>query len=427
MPTRAASPDIPPVARRTSWLLLGLLALVLPLYPLQNIIDKIDQPLRGLPGVNFINLSALLLVGLWFGRTLFAGRPLVGRSLLNRTLGLFILLTYLGLWRAVSYVDAPLPLGPSDPSFVFWKDAMLAFVLFFVAANTIHDERTMRLLSFAMLLVLPYMVHVHNDNLSWATSWHYDHDMRVNGTMLHLGSNELAAFYVVALLVSAGLLLSLRDLQWRLFFLLSTGLAAWGVIYSYSRSAYLAALVGAALMGLLRSLKLTLVLLLFLLAAPLFLPASVLDRFGMINSEQTQTDESTERRLELWTVAWERFQENPVLGTGYRSFPKLNRYNMDTHNNYLKVLCELGLFGFLAFLGLFVHGFRQGWLLSRQSPTPFARGLGMGVMAASLGLLVLNFFGDRASYLAVTCFFWTWQGMAARILRAVRYEGGWAR
>jgi hypothetical protein len=53
--------------------------------------------------------------------------------------------------------------------------------------------------------------------------------------------------------------------------------------------------------------------------------------------------------------------------------------------------------------------------------------LGTGLLAASFAGLILNLFGDRSSYLAVTGYFWAWQGMGARILRATESEGGWNR
>ncbi|MBM4319039.1 MAG: O-antigen ligase family protein [Deltaproteobacteria bacterium] len=425
----ASTPSAAPVAgsRRTGGLAAWLLLALVPLLPLQNIIDKINTPLRSIKGLNFLNLTALLLIGLWFWRTIVRGRPLLPRSRYNRVLGAYFVLTYLALWRAVAYIDAPLPLGPSDPSFIFWKDYMICFLMFFVVSTTIDEEQTMRRLTMAMLAVLPYMVYVHNNNLQWANSWHFDDDMRVRGTMMHLGSNELAAFYVIGLMVSVGLAMSMKELKLRLYWLFSALLLGWGVIYSYSRSAYIASLAGLALVGLLRNLRIAILFVAFIMVAPLVLPASVMDRFDMINGKQAKTDESTERRMILWDVAWKRFQENPILGTGYRSFTKLNRFHMDTHNMYLKVLCELGIFGFLLYVAQLLVGIRQGWLLARYQPTPFAKGLGTGLLGASLAAIVLNLFGDRSSYLAVTAYFWVWQGMGARILRGVELEGGWSR
>ncbi len=398
---------------------------IVPLLPLQNVIYKLDTPFRGIPGLNILNLTTVLLLLAWIIYTKGRGRPMFAPSRYNRVLVAYMLVSYLGLWRSVSYVGAPPPLSPSDPSFVFWKDYITEFILFFAVANLIDDERRMKRLTFMMLLFLPYMFRVHRADLSWANSWHYDDDMRVNGTMMFLGSNELAAFYTMGLMVVIGLLTTARSLAWRLYLWGAAFFLGWGVIFSYSRSAYIASLLGLGMMAAVKNRKLGALMIVFVLAAPFILPASVQDRFSMIGSDQVEKDESSRRRVELWQVALDRFAENPILGTGFRSFPHLNKYGMDTHNMYLKVLCELGIFGIILYVAQFLMGLRQGWALLKASPTPFAAGLGLGLLAATAAAMFLNVFGDRSSYLAVTGHFWTWQAMASRILRAEEHEGGW--
>ncbi len=402
-----------------------LLCAFLPLLPLQNIIYKLDGPLRAIPGVNLLNLGALFTLVAWLAATLGKGRPLLGPARFNGILVLYVGLTYLGLWRAVSYVGAQPPISPSADSFVFWKDYMTVFLLFFMVSNGVHDERSMRRLTVLCFAVLPYMVFVHNDQLQWANSWHYDDDMRVRGTMMNLGSNELAAFYVIGLAVSLGLLTSMKGLRWKAYLAGAVAMFGWGVGSSYSRSAYLASILAITLVVAVRGRKLLLLLLILVPAAPFLLPASVQDRFNMIGSDQTEKDESTRKRIELWDVALERFKDNPILGTGTRSFTKLNRYGMDTHNMFLKVLCELGVFGITLFVLQFLVGLRQSWVLLRRRPTPFAAGLGAGLLGATAAAMFLNVFGDRSSYLAVTGQYWVWHAMAGRILRAEEKEGGW--
>ena len=404
----------------------ALLACVLPLLPLQNVVHRLEAPTRALPGINFLNVAALLMLLTWGIKTIGAGRPLLGSSRYNKVLIGYVVLGYLGLWRSVSYVGAPAPISPADPSFVWWKDYITCFIIYFTVTNTVHDERTMRRLTVLMMLVLPYMMFIHRNHLQWASSWHYADDMRVKGTMMHLGSNELAAFYVIGLAMSVGMVVNLKAWRLRVYFLIAAAIQGWGVMYSYSRSAYLGALLAIGVIGLARSWKVAALLGVFLLAAPFILPASVQDRVDMISGEQTKTDESTRRRIELWDVAKEKFAENPILGTGTRSFTKLNRYGMDTHNMYYKVLCELGLFGFLLYLAQFLVGLRQGWVLLQKKSTPFAMGVGAGLLGATAAAMFLNVFGDRSAYVAVTGQFWAWHAMGARILRADEHEGGWS-
>lgn len=65
-------------------------------------------------------------------------------------------------------------------------------------------------------------------------------------------------------------------------------------------------------------------------------------------------------RLEMWSSAWEMFVQHPVWGTGLGSFalryPALRSINETTsvgyfaHNDYLQLLLELGIIGFIAWI-----------------------------------------------------------------------------
>lgn len=56
-------------------------------------------------------------------------------------------------------------------------------------------------------------------------------------------------------------------------------------------------------------------------------------------------------RLYIWRYALELFRENPILGIGWEQFSAdIPAYNIDTvkvHNNFIQLLCETGIIGFL--------------------------------------------------------------------------------
>ena len=90
----------------------------------------------------------------------------------------------------------------------------------------------------------------------------------------------------------------------------------------------------------------------------------------LVSSEQPQTasfamsarPESWQDRLEMWSSAWQMFVQEPIWGTGLGSFalryPALRPGSETTtlgyfaHNDYLQLLLELGVVGFVVWLAL---------------------------------------------------------------------------
>jgi O-antigen ligase len=69
--------------------------------------------------------------------------------------------------------------------------------------------------------------------------------------------------------------------------------------------------------------------------------------------------------LQGLTTAWELFKDSPWAGIGVGNFIKrsvVGAYRpMVVHNAYLEVLVSTGVFGLLAYLGMFISGARHCW------------------------------------------------------------------
>lgn len=71
-------------------------------------------------------------------------------------------------------------------------------------------------------------------------------------------------------------------------------------------------------------------------------------------------DIRTHGRLVMWIPMWEEIKKSPIFGYGFdQSTPFIKRYIpwiMHPHNDYLRIVFELGIFGFVIFL--FTHCFQ---------------------------------------------------------------------
>lgn len=129
---------------------------------------------------------------------------------------------------------------------------------------------------------------------------------------------------------------------------------------TWSRGAWIAALVGGAVMVALaprrRASLVVLVLVTLLLATAVIGPgrASLVRRLETIPSVASNLD-----RVSLWKGALRTVRAHPILGTGYGTFPRAwPRYRPDdrvlevptAHNLYLNFAAETGLVGLAAFL-----------------------------------------------------------------------------
>jgi O-antigen ligase len=184
-------------------------------------------------------------------------------------------------------------------------------------------------------------------------------------------------------------------------------------MYSFSRGAYFGFLAGLFFIGFIRTRKLLIPLFVFLIVWKLIVPLSVVERVeGIFNVEGESTEVIslgdtklfTAGRSHLWEMALDYFYQNPIFGTGYRTYEILT--GLDTHNVYFKTLAEQGLIGFLIYLWLYFLALRSGWRLYKRADEELVKALGFGFLCAVVGSMVVNLFGDRWSYLQLGGLYW---------------------
>lgn len=392
-------------AGRHNWILLAFVVLI----PLQNIYEGYFPNVGG--GLNFLNL-------MFIGSLLMAWR--CGGTLVPAGLNRWVF-AYLGV-SVIALVVGFANVSDSDLHANALKDHAIAVSFALLAQLSTLDLPTVRRLLLASLVPLPYMLVVVIDQHNAVKSWHYSHDMRIPGTMPDLGANEIAAFFVTAMLVALGLLIGARsDGRVRIWAVIAATCAGIGIALTYSRTAYVAVLLGALCIVALRGLRMRILVpgLLLMLALPAVLPPSVLERFSSIEVAEGARDESTENRFQFWEIARENFALRPLLGSGYHTFhhAEVNPRLTDTHNFFLRELTEKGLLGAFVLLGLL---YAMGRVLLRglraAAPDSLEYGIALGMCGAFIALLVGNCFGDRFTHYPMIAHFWLYLGLVMRNL-----------
>ena len=115
----------------------------------------------------------------------------------------------------------------------------------------------------------------------------------------------------------------------------------------------------------------------------------------------TNPDEITNGRLHFWSVAWRIFLDYPLLGAGLDAFAyAFTRYDTwngtyrveQAHNDYLQILADAGLMGFVCAAAFIFLLFKQGGRAIRQSTDSFRRSTATGALAGCAGILIHSFF-----------------------------------
>jgi len=102
-------------------------------------------------------------------------------------------------------------------------------------------------------------------------------------------------------------------------------------------------------------------------------------------------------RLEIWRTSWEQIKSHPILGVGLGNYPLALNFNepyrsaVTSHNLYLDILAETGLFGLLAWVW-FLGGILKEWLVKIKKADNIWRFVGLGVWGAIIYFSVHSFF-----------------------------------
>jgi O-antigen ligase len=402
------------IFRRAEWGVYVMAALI----PLTNVRYAFHNfPL----GKDFIDIMMLAVaLGIFFNKNGFQ------RARHSWLLIIFVLLNYIALWHASFNFSLPYPISGDSQLLKDWKNYAEMIFLYYLIFNSVQDERQQKILICIMASVLLLINLREFRNFTEGGAFSYD--KRVEGPFWveGLGANHLGAFvaHYSAALVGLYLLDDNRRRRWLYLAAVLFGLHP--LFFSYSRGAYVAALISLAFFGLVKKRSLLILLAALFIGWQTLLPTTVVERIEMTESASGELEHSASERVVLWEHAMKLFNENPVFGVGFGAFGQTvtQSHLKDTHNFYMRVLSEEGLLGITLFLLVLIGAFRSGWHLYRLGQSAFHRGLGLGFAGCVLAVMTSNLFGDRWSYFSIGGYFFILWGMVDRGIFMLSREQG---
>lgn len=150
-------------------------------------------------------------------------------------------------------------------------------------------------------------------------------------------------------------------LRWLNFAYLPVGIL--GIILTASRGGFVTALVGLLIIPLTfrylgRGSRFGVAVFIVLAGGLIysFVPAANFERLAGTSTEISEGNVSN--RSQIWSAGLQLYTESPIIGTGTGSFTRavepILGYSMPAHNAWLLVLIEMGIIGFVLYVGNFI-------------------------------------------------------------------------
>lgn len=107
-------------------------------------------------------------------------------------------------------------------------------------------------------------------------------------------------------------------------------------------------------------------------------------------------------RVEAWRIMFEIIKTNPFLGLGPANYywytplyPILGyAVSFNSHNNFIDILAQIGVFGLIFFLWFFWELFKTNIMTLKIAPEGFPRAYALGAIGGLGGTLIAAFLGD---------------------------------
>jgi len=293
-------------------------------------------------------------------------------------------------------------------SIFYFSKYLEYFLLFFLVSNNLKSLRQARVFIYSMILVA-LLTSIY----AWIQ--HYLGVQRVAAPFQTKASeaNIFGGYLLLMIMVITGLLLNLSSHKLRIYLAVSLFFGFFALLFTLSRGSWLGALPAFAVLAILTrkgKIILFLAFLFIILSSSFIIPRYVKERVQSTFVQEKEytvfgrrfgVDESAAARIDSWKYGLRKLTKAPLLGYGVGSAVPI------VDNQYVRVLIEVGLVGFIAFTWILLVLFRSAMLVLRQfREDNFAMGLTCGFIAGFVGLLFHCFSAETFIVIRIMEPFW---------------------
>ncbi|MDR1703691.1 MAG: O-antigen ligase family protein, partial [Clostridiales bacterium] len=236
--------------------------------------------------------------------------------------------------------------------------------------------------------------------------------------------NVLGEYLIFIIAIAGGMLYWMKKPLYKLAALGILGASALCMILTQSRGAWLGLLFAAAAFALMHDRRLIILGVIALAFMPVLLPESVLTRFLSIGN---MTDSSTSYRVNIWLACLLMIKDVWMtgIGSGEPSFRYIyQEYSFNaveaphSHNLYLQVIIELGVFGLVILAAILLTAFKRFFVSYKLSKDAFIRAAAAALAAGLFGYLVQGMTDNVWYNNRIVTFFWLILAIAGALREA---------
>jgi len=270
---------------------------------------------------------------------------------------------------------------------------LLEILIFFWAVNCV-DSHHLRDRLTLLLIVSATLATFTGFYTAWENGITHTH--RAEGTMSVYMT--YAGLLMLALLITSGkLIFSFNENKWLLVAIM---MMIGCLLLTFTRQAWLGVLAGGVFLIWFRNKNLLWLLPIILVVVFLISPASIQSRMKSLTDLE---DPNIKRRIALWQGGWLVFQDNFIIGCGFKCIDFVHQDYPDPtgiikrlrglHNNFIQIAVDTGLLGLISWISIWVIYFMTLYQrLMANSRDLVYKNSAMGSAAAVIGFLVAGFF-----------------------------------
>lgn len=276
---------------------------------------------------------------------------------------------------------------------------LMAFAILFLIVNLIDSKKKLYYLILAIilasLLVSFYGLYQYKVGAAVKESWvdkELNPDLRTRVYSTLENPNILAEYLLMAIPLAFAFFWTSKKKLNKLFFLLVVGIQFLCILLTFSRGGWIGLAFAMIIYAIFVDRRLIFLYLLAGIALLIVSPEVVMTRIATIGNTQ---DTSTAYRFPLWMAAFDMIRDFWITGVGlgpmafkaiYPQYMRLGIMAVHTHNIYLQMFVETGVFGFIGFLFFMFNNARCNLITYVKGIDKRARTIAIAVLSSIAGL-----------------------------------------
>lgn len=273
---------------------------------------------------------------------------------------------------------------------------MYIFIFYCISYKTTAKDHRILFNTFISLATLSGIYTVIQ--LIYTIHLGYSIDKTIRMSSFLENPNNLAAYSILAFFIVIILLISTKKLAYKLFYGLSSVLLLINIMFSQSRNALIAIVIGAFIIAVLYDKRF--IILSFILPVIFLIIPSIRSRvFQIFDMSQNSS------RFKIWNIDWLMIKDYPLAGIGYENFsvqyPLYTAKNpnfivengyiaIHPHNIFLKIQTELGIIGSILFISFIIATIITLYKLIKSKRNKIYSSITIGVLTSFVTFIFMN-------------------------------------